>query len=58
MAVILGLLWLRLLGFLKVVNEHLATFILALTRVSYFAIIYHLLDPPLIPIAFRNSDVL
>ena len=34
MAIILGLLWLRLLGFLKVVNEELATFILASTRVS------------------------
>ncbi len=34
MAVIVGLLWIRILSFLKVVNEQLATFILALRQVS------------------------
>ena len=33
-ALILGLLWLRILAFLKVVNEQLATFIIALAKVS------------------------
>jgi hypothetical protein len=33
MAVIIGLMWLRVMGFLKVVNEQLATFILALRQV-------------------------
>lgn len=34
-ALILGLLWIRVLAYLKAVNEHLATFILALTRIFY-----------------------
>jgi hypothetical protein len=34
-AMILGLLWIRVLSYLKGVNEHLATFILALTRVFF-----------------------
>jgi hypothetical protein len=33
-AIAIGLLWLRLLTFLKVVNEKTATFILALVQVS------------------------
>lgn len=37
-AIILGLLWFRILGFLKVVNEQLATFIVALKKVSAFVI--------------------
>ncbi|KAG7351238.1 ion transport protein [Nitzschia inconspicua] len=35
MAIIIGLLWFSVLGFLKAVNESLATFILALTRIFF-----------------------
>lgn len=35
MAFIVGLMWLRVMGFLKVVNEQLATFILALSQMVY-----------------------
>jgi hypothetical protein len=34
-SLILGLLWFRVLGFLKGVNEHLATFIMALVRIFF-----------------------
>jgi hypothetical protein len=33
-AFVLGLLWLKVLGFTKVINEQLATFILAVNRVG------------------------
>lgn len=34
-ALVLGLLWFRALGFLKIVNEHLATFIEALKQIFF-----------------------
>ena len=36
MAVVLGLLWLRLIGIFKAVNMHMATFVLSVMQVSSF----------------------
>lgn len=42
-AVVVGLLWLKVLGILKVVNKHMSTFVMAVTKIlrdlKYFAIV-------------------
>ena len=42
-AFVVGLLWLKMLGFLKVVNKHMSTFIMALFQIlrdlKYFAVV-------------------
>jgi len=42
-AIVVGLLWLKILGFMKVVNKHMSTFIMAVTQIlrdlRYFAIV-------------------
>lgn len=42
-AAVVGLLWLKVLGILKVVNKHMSTFVMAVTKIlrdlKYFAIV-------------------
>jgi hypothetical protein len=40
-AIVLGLLWFRILGFLKIVNEQLATFIVSLKEVRVLVVFTH-----------------